>query len=98
MVPYRMPPAAAQAFLREYPGVESVFTRTQMENGMMPNTKVAKQVILAWHQQISGDIVVMNKPNWYLFAKPTHALWQNAGLCSCTLICGEAHGKPTTPE
>jgi hypothetical protein len=21
-------------------------------------------VILAWHQQISGDIVVMNKPNW----------------------------------
>jgi hypothetical protein len=36
---------------------------------MMPNTKLAKQVILAWHQQISGDIVVMNKPNWYLFAK-----------------------------
>src|SRR5262245_25906681 len=36
----------------------------------MPNTKLAKQVILAWHQQISGDIVVMNKPNWYLFAKP----------------------------
>jgi hypothetical protein len=62
---------AAQAFLREYPGVEAVFTRTQMENGMMPNTKLAKQVILAWHQQISGDIVVMNKPNWYLFAKPS---------------------------
>jgi predicted AlkP superfamily pyrophosphatase or phosphodiesterase len=62
---------AAQAFMREYPGVEAVFTRTQMENGMMPNTKLAKQVILAWHQQISGDIVVMNKPNWYLFAKPS---------------------------
>jgi hypothetical protein len=62
---------AAQAFLREYPGVEAVFTRTQMENGMMPNTKLAKQVILAWHQQISGDIVIMNKPNWYLFAKPS---------------------------
>jgi hypothetical protein len=62
---------AAQAFLRQYPGVEAVFTRTQMEQGMMPNTKLAKQVILAWHQQISGDIVVMNKPNWYLFAKPS---------------------------
>jgi hypothetical protein len=62
---------AAQAFLREYPGVEAVFTRTQLENGMMPNTKLAKQVILAWHQQISGDIVIMNKPNWYLFAKPS---------------------------
>jgi hypothetical protein len=37
----------------------------------LPQTKLAKQVTLAWHQQISGDIVVMNKPNWYLFAKPT---------------------------
>ncbi len=62
---------AAQAFLRTYPGVEAVFTRTQLENGMMPNTKLARQVTLSWHQQISGDIVVMNKPNWYLFAKPT---------------------------
>jgi predicted AlkP superfamily pyrophosphatase or phosphodiesterase len=62
---------AAQAFLRNYPGVEAVFTRTQLELGMMPQTKLARQVTLAWHQQISGDIVIMNKPNWYLFAKPT---------------------------
>ena len=52
------------------PGVEAVYTRTQLEQGMMSNTKLAKQVILAWHQKISGDIVIMNKPNWYLFAKP----------------------------
>jgi predicted AlkP superfamily pyrophosphatase or phosphodiesterase len=62
---------AAQAFLRSYPGVEAVFTRTQLETGQLPNTKLARQVTLAWHQQISGDIVIMNKPNWYLFAKPT---------------------------
>lgn len=61
----------AQRFLRSYPGVEAVFTRTQLEEGRMPSTKLAKQVTLAWHQQISGDIVIMNKPNWYLFAKPT---------------------------
>jgi predicted AlkP superfamily pyrophosphatase or phosphodiesterase len=61
---------AAQAFLRTYPGVEAVYTRTQLEQGRVPDTKLSKQVILAWHQQISGDIVVMNKPNWYLFAKP----------------------------
>ena len=36
---------AAQEFLRDYPGVEAVFTRTQMEQGMMPATKLAKQVI-----------------------------------------------------
>jgi len=62
---------AAQAALRAYPGVEAVFTRTQLEQGLLPQTKLARQVALAWHQQISGDIVVMNKPNWYLFAKPT---------------------------
>jgi predicted AlkP superfamily pyrophosphatase or phosphodiesterase len=62
---------AAQAFLRSYPGVEAVFTRTQLETGQLPNTKLARQVTLSWHQQISGDIVVMNKPNWYLFGKPT---------------------------
>jgi predicted AlkP superfamily pyrophosphatase or phosphodiesterase len=61
---------AIQEFLRTYPGVEAVYTRTQMENGRMPDTKLSKQVILAWHQDLSGDIVVMNKPNWYLFAKP----------------------------
>jgi len=62
---------AAQAFLRTYPGVEAVFTRTQLETGMMPNTKLARQVTLAWHQQTSGDIVIINKPNWYLWEKPT---------------------------
>jgi predicted AlkP superfamily pyrophosphatase or phosphodiesterase len=62
---------AAQEMLRSYPGVEAVFTRTQLEQGLVPQTKLARQVTLAWHQQISGDIVIMNKPNWYLFAKPT---------------------------
>src|SRR6185437_9480485 len=33
---------AAQAVLRDYPGVEAVFTRTQLEQGQMPNTKLAK--------------------------------------------------------
>jgi predicted AlkP superfamily pyrophosphatase or phosphodiesterase len=60
-----------QSYLQTYPGIEAVFTRTQMERGDMPATRLARQVTLAWHQRISGDIVVMNKPNWYLFAKPT---------------------------
>jgi predicted AlkP superfamily pyrophosphatase or phosphodiesterase len=62
---------AVQTYLQGYPGIEAVFTRTQLERGEMPATKLARQVTLAWHQRISGDIVVMNKPNWYLFAKPT---------------------------
>lgn len=61
---------AAAAFLRGFPGVESAYTRTQLETGQLPNTKLSRQVSVAWHQQLSGDIVVINKPNWYLFAKP----------------------------
>jgi hypothetical protein len=74
---------AAQAFLRD-PGVEAVFTRTQMEQGMMPNTKLARQVILAWHQQISGDIVVMNS---------------RTGTCAKPGTYASTHGSPchTTP-
>lgn len=61
---------AAAAFLRNYPGVEAVYTRTQLELGQLPATHLSRQVSLAWHQQLSGDLVVLNKPNWYLFAKP----------------------------
>lgn len=61
---------SAAAVLRDYPGVESVYTRNRLEAGQLPDTKMSRQVYLAWHQYLSGDIVVMNKPNWYLFAKP----------------------------
>lgn len=62
---------AVQALLRNYPGVEAVFTRTQLETGMMPRTKLARQVTMGWHQRVSGDIVIINKPNWYLAGRPT---------------------------
>ncbi len=61
---------AAAQFLIEYPGIAFVYTRTQLENGVLPQTRIARQVTLAWHQQYSGDIVLINKPNWYLFEKP----------------------------
>ena len=61
---------AAAQFLIEYPGIAFVYARTQLENGELPRTRIGKQVTLAWHQQYSGDIVLINKPNWYLFEKP----------------------------
>jgi hypothetical protein len=41
-----------------------------LEKGELPPTRIAKQVTLAWNQQLSGDIVLINKPNWYLFENP----------------------------
>lgn len=61
---------AAAQFLIEYPGIAFVYTRTQLEKGELPPTRIAKQVTLAWNQQLSGDIVLINKPNWYLFENP----------------------------
>ena len=97
---------AAQEFLRDYPGVEAVYTRTQMEQGMMPNTKLAKQVILAWHQKISGDIVIMNKPNWYLFGRrtPTPQLTDRHGRMTptcrwpCTAQIGSSPASTAIPK
>ena len=62
--------SAAADFLAEYPGVEAVYTRTQLEEGRMPDTKMSRQVVLAWQRELSGDLVIINKPNWYLFEKP----------------------------
>jgi predicted AlkP superfamily pyrophosphatase or phosphodiesterase len=73
---------AAAQFLIEYPGIAFVYTRTQLQNGKLPPTKIARQVTLAWHQQYSGDIVLINKPNWYLFEKP--------------LAYASTHGAPYT--
>jgi predicted AlkP superfamily pyrophosphatase or phosphodiesterase len=62
--------SAAQSFLRNYAGVAAVFTRTQLETGTLPQTKLARQASASWHQHVSGDIVVINKPNWYMFGRP----------------------------
>ena len=43
-----------------------MYTRTQMERGNAEH-QACEAGILAWHEKISGDIVIMNKPNWYLF-------------------------------
>lgn len=85
----------AQAYLQGYPGVEAVYTRTQLEKGELPATKMSRQVSLAWHQRISGDIVVMNKPNWYLFASPHgYASTHGSPWAYDTNVPLLLHGKP----
>jgi hypothetical protein len=39
--------------------------------GFRPADTRHSSEIAVWHLGFSGDIVVMNKPNWYLFAKPS---------------------------
>src|SRR5882672_220439 len=58
-------------FLSAYPGVQAVFTRTQLLAGEVPATRLGKQVQRAWHPDVSGDLVVIQKDGWFLPDKET---------------------------
>ncbi len=55
---------AAARFLVEQPGVADAFTRTQLENGNTGATRVGQLMQRSWHRQVSGDLLVVIKPNW----------------------------------
>ena len=51
--------AVAQRFVLGFPGVANVYTRTQLENGSLPELPLATQVLRAWNREISGDLYVI---------------------------------------
>ena len=53
---------AAARTLAEYPGIAAVYTRTQLENGMLTAGRLATLVQRAWHRQLSGDLYVVQRP------------------------------------
>lgn len=53
---------AAAQFLLGYTGVADVLTRTQLESGNVPHTRIGVLMQRAWNRQISGDVVVVPKP------------------------------------
>ena len=68
----------AARFLLEQAGVADVFTRTQFENNGVPATRMGTLMQRAWHRQLSGDLMVVNKPYWYVSDKKS----------------GTSHGSP----
>jgi hypothetical protein len=51
----------AAQFLSAYPGVHSVFTRTQLSEGRVPPTALGLRVSRAWHPRVSGDLLLVPK-------------------------------------
>lgn len=68
----------AARFLLGLPGIADSFTRTQLENGDVPRTRLGTLMQRAWHKQRSGDVMVVTKPYWY-FGSEAH---------------GTSHGSP----
>ena len=57
---------SAARFLLDQAGVAEVFTRTQFESGAVPATRLATLMQRAWHRSLSGDLMVVTKPYWYV--------------------------------
>ncbi len=57
--------ATAARFLRSQGGVSEVFTRSQFEADALGATRMGTLMRRAWHRELSGDLVVITKPNWY---------------------------------
>jgi hypothetical protein len=53
--------AEAAQFLSAYPGVQSVFTRSQLTEGRVPPTMLGLRVSRAWHPRVSGDLLLVPK-------------------------------------
>ncbi len=70
---------AAAAFLAAYPGVFSVFTRTQLTLGQVAPTRFWQMVARTWNPELSGDLYVIQKNCWYLVGAPTTAAAMHGG-------------------
>ncbi len=59
----------AALFLSGYPGVHTVLTRTQLLSGQVPPTRLGLLASRAWHPQVSGDLLVLQRDGWFLADK-----------------------------
>jgi hypothetical protein len=61
---------AAADFLASYPGVFSVYTRTQLTLGHVAPTRFWQMTVRTWNAEISGDLLMVPKNCWYLAGAP----------------------------
>jgi len=59
----------AAEYLSALPGIQSVFTRTQLSQGLVPRTWVGQAVSRAWNERISGDLLLIPKDGCF-FKEP----------------------------
>jgi arylsulfatase A-like enzyme len=55
--------AAAQA-LRQLPAVYRVYTKTELENGLITGDRIDQRVRNGYSPLHSGDVIVIHQPNW----------------------------------
>jgi arylsulfatase A-like enzyme len=73
----------ARAVVRE-PGIAYAYTRTQLEHGALPPTRLGKFAQRAWHHTMAVDVMVITKPFHFFASRPSDG--QNPTACT--------HGSP----
>jgi hypothetical protein len=71
--------------LSSLPGIHSVYTRTQLQHGDVPRTRLGTMVSRAWNSKVSGDVLVIQKDGWMFAAKRDD---------TTTTPTGATHGSP----
>lgn len=61
--------AVLTQWLHKQSGVQAVYTRTELMNGLRPDDALGKQVAISFHPQRSGDLFVVLKP-YHLLVSP----------------------------
>ncbi len=61
---------AAADFLAKEEGIAEVFTRTEFEEGRLPQDDAARMAAKSWDSQRSGDLFLIPKEGWYFYEPP----------------------------
>jgi predicted AlkP superfamily pyrophosphatase or phosphodiesterase len=51
----------AAKFLSSYPGIHSVYARSDLAVGQVPGTLLGRRVLRSWHPKVSGDLLLVQK-------------------------------------
>jgi len=61
---------ALAAEMRAQEGFAAAFTRTNLLTGNLPDSKLSRRIQNAFHPVRSGNVVIVQSPNWYLHSSP----------------------------
>ncbi len=68
----------------QQPGIAHAYTRTQLERGALPNTRLPKLAQRAWNHAMAVDIMIITKPFYFFASRPDSG--RNPTACT--------HGSP----
>jgi arylsulfatase A-like enzyme len=61
---------AAARYLERIDGVAAAVTRSDLLSGRVPSSEPMRRILAGFHEDLSGDLVIVQQPGWYLENDP----------------------------